>query len=276
MACTAVSIEPWPVMMAISVCGSSCFTRGRNSSPDMLGIIRSARTMSGETSSSCASASSAFSASTQSNPAEPPTVVQSLRTLGWSSTIRTRTLASSVMSHLGRAENPFHNVDELLHAKGLFNVRHAGVLQRLHGFLVLGVAGVEKHALLELRAVLDDPRMHVRAAGAAGSAHIRDDAAKASRLEHTDAFSRRIRGATGVAIALQRRADKVHDGPLILDQQQRQLRDSGARVHWRAPAAATNLRSVRARTGRRTLKVAPWVSWLLAHRISPSCSRTMP
>src|SRR5215467_11609304 len=98
MACTAVSMEPCPVMMAISVCGNTCLTPGKNSRPDMLGIIRSARMMSGDSVSNRARAASALSASTQSNPTDAPTVMHSLRTLGWSSTIRNRTLASSVIN----------------------------------------------------------------------------------------------------------------------------------------------------------------------------------
>src|SRR5947209_13266094 len=261
MACTAVSMEPWPVMIAISVRGSSCLTRVRNSRPDMLGIIRSARMMSGETSSNWPSAISAISASTQSNPTEAPTVMQSLRMLGWSSTIKNRTLASSVIGFPGWAENPLYNLDQLLHAKGLLNVRHAGILQGLHCFFIHGVAGDKQHALLQLRAVRHDPGMHVGPAGAAGRTHIRDDPAKAACFQYAYALRRRTGCTAGITIALQRRANKIHDGALVLNQQQRQTRRSGsAGGHCLAPEATTSFRSALVRTGRRTLNVAPCVS----------------
>src|SRR5579864_2793756 len=119
--------------------------------------------------------------------------------------------------------------------------------------------------------------MYVRSAGSARSAHVGNNSAKASVFQSANAFCRGIGRATCIAIPLQRRTDELHHGALIFNEQQRQARERcGAGVHCFAPAVTTSFKSVLVRTGKRTLKVAPCVSWLLAQRISPSCSRTIP
>src|SRR5215472_11041634 len=210
MACTAVSIDACPVMMAISQRGSSSLALGRNSRPVILGIIRSARTMSGESASRHFSAASAFPASWQAKPREEPILVHSLRMFSWSSTIRNLTWRSSLILMLtgsaGLSKYFFHGHHQLHHAKGLLDVGDAGAKQCVHGVLVDGVAGDEQHSVFELRTVGQDPRMHVGPAGAAGRAHVGDDSAKSAALELADALGSRLRRGASIAVALQRGA----------------------------------------------------------------------
>ena len=61
-----------------------------------------------------------------------------------------------------------------------------------------------------------------RAAGAAWSAHIRNDSAKAARFQSSDALCRGVGGVARIAMALQRHADELQYRALIFNQQKRQ------------------------------------------------------
>src|SRR5579864_1585678 len=159
MACTAVSIEPWPVMSATSVRGRSFLTFSRNSRPDMWGMTMSERMMWTDCSSRSARADSPLSASRQTNPRASPTVQQSLRMVCSSSTISRRMRRSSLLAlfiyrHLLGLPKSFRNdIDELLDTKGLFHAGSAGFAQRGHGFLIRDIAGDEHDARREIRPV---------------------------------------------------------------------------------------------------------------------------
>src|SRR5260370_39002530 len=115
----------------------------------MLGIMRSASTMSGDSFSRQASAASPLSASAQANPSDDPTVVHSLRMLWWSSTTMNRTCRSSLTVSPGLSKDLFHGDHQLHHAKRLFDVRHSGADQRFHGVVIHRVSGDEQHSVFE-------------------------------------------------------------------------------------------------------------------------------
>src|SRR5450432_64219 len=118
--------------------------------------------------------------------------------------------------------------------------------------------------------------MYVCTAGAAGRTHIRDYAAETFRFQPLQPRSRGVGGHTTITTPLQRGPDKLQHGRFILNDEQRQSCRLCRQAHCLAPAVVTMRRSLPVLTGNLTLKVAPGISWLLAHMISPSCSRTIP
>src|SRR6185437_14175073 len=263
MACTAVSMEPCPVMMATSQRGNSSLSRGRNSSPVMLGIMRSQRTMSGAAVSRQASAASALSASWHSNPAQCPRSCTACECSG--DRQRSGTGFSGHQSFLlWLAKKSFHGGNEFLDAKRLFNVRNAGADQRLHGVFIHRIAGDEDESALQLRTMSNNLLVHISSAGAARRPHIRDDPAKMALLvlQQANAFRCGTSSRTGVAASLQRHAHEIHHRALVFNQQERLHHCcGGALVHWRAPLTLViTLRSAFVRTGSLTLKVAPGMS----------------
>src|SRR5260370_16750825 len=183
--------------------------------------------------------------------------------------MRTRTSA-------GLSKTPGYSHHELHLAKLLRDVRRSGANQRFHGVIIHGVAGDKDNSVAQLRTVREDPFVYISTAGAAGRTHVRDNSAKCAALEQTNSLSGRAGCGTGVAVALQRHADEIHDRSLVLDEQQRQGLHAAGALHCLPPAPPIRLISAFILTARRPLNVAPGRSWLLEHTISPSCSRTMP
>src|SRR2546427_5282982 len=75
-------MDPCPVMMATSECGSVIFDCFSNSTPDMVGSFRSVRIKSGASDSSRASAASAVSASLHAYPSVFPIVMHNRKYAG--------------------------------------------------------------------------------------------------------------------------------------------------------------------------------------------------
>src|SRR3954447_25428579 len=137
-------MDPCPVMMAISEWGRVRLTSVRKSRPDMLGIIKSARIISGASASIRASADSALSAWVQRSPSELPTVMQSLRMLSWSSTIMRWKFSLLIDYH---PKQHFHALQQLCHSKRLLDAWSASLFQNCHRFLIHRVARDEQHAM---------------------------------------------------------------------------------------------------------------------------------
>src|SRR5712671_7966000 len=186
MARTAVSILPWPVMMAISVRGASFFTCSRNSSPDMFGIIKSARIRSGESDSIIAIAASALSASAQTKFNDAPMVAQRRRTLLSSSTIRNLRPKSFIRSTL---QDFLKHRKQLVHTKGFFNARYSSASKHRGNIIAGCVAGHENHPRKQLRAMAAEPGMQIRAVHLARHSHIAKHAAKISVLQQFQSLS---------------------------------------------------------------------------------------
>src|SRR5579859_2683396 len=174
MVCTALSMEPWPVMMATSVRGCNALMRCKRSTPVMLGSMRSVRTTSGACASSTARAASADSASEQTKPSDAPIVMHNLRMLCSSSTIRKRTRKSSVMLAISMpvAHNFFHGGNQLLHAEGFFEAGGACFYQDGRSFFAGSIAGGKQKPGNHFRTIGRDPGMHVGAVNASGGAHV--------------------------------------------------------------------------------------------------------
>src|SRR5580704_466525 len=228
MACTAVSTEPWPVITATSVRGSSFFTFSRNSIPDMLGITMSVSTMWAGCSSSRARAVSPLLASRQIKPRASPTVMQSLRMLCSSSTISSRTRRSSLpRGGLFKAHSPcfphgfLDSGDQILHAEGFFQIKRPDLAQGGDGFFVGIVARNDDDFVDEIRAIGGNPGVDLGAVDAAGRAHVRDHAEELAFFQQTQGFGAALDADDLIAVALERGADQGHDGGLVFDEQNR-------------------------------------------------------
>src|SRR5207302_10843881 len=100
-------------------------------------------------------------------------VMQSLRMLCSSSTIKKRMRKSSVIKSTRPADHGLHQRNQLLDAKWLFQVGHAGLMQHGGGFFVGGVAGGEQQQRCQLRTVMHHSGMNVGSANAARRATVR-------------------------------------------------------------------------------------------------------
>src|SRR5947209_510204 len=201
MARTAVSMLPCPVIMAISVRGANFFTCSRNSSPDILGIIRSARIRSGESDSIMAMAASALSASAQTKFREAPMVAQRRRTLLSSSTIRNLRPGSFMRLIL---QDFLKHGKQLVHTKGFFYAGHAGASKHRGNVIAGCIAGHEDHPREQLRAMTAEPGMQIRALHLARHSHVAKYAAKITVLQQFQGFDSRGGDANLISVLPQR------------------------------------------------------------------------
>src|SRR6266568_2970773 len=221
MAWTAVSIEPCPVISAISVRGSSFFTFSRNSSPDMRGITMSVNTMCTDCSSRSASADSPLSASRQTKPSASPTVTHSLRIDCSSSTISKRMRESSLLPGLfiGLPKRFRNDVNKLLHAERLLHARSARFPQSGYRFLVRDIPRNKNDSRSQIRTVLLQPGVHLPSIYAAGRAHIRYHAEKRAVFEQAQGIHARFATDHGISTAFESGLNVRHYGGFILDEQ---------------------------------------------------------
>src|SRR3984885_6050450 len=219
MACTAVSIDPCPVMSAISVRGKSFFTFSRNSRPDMCGITMSLSTMWTDCSSRSASADSPLSASRQTNPSASPTVTHSLRILCSSSTTSRRIRKSSLPPALfiGLPKSLRNYIDKLLHPKGFLHARGAGLVQGGDRLLVGNIAGNKDDSRSQIGTISRHPGVYLASIHPTGRAHVGYHAQERAIFQQSQRIHARLAADYGISATFESRLHIGHDGGLVFD-----------------------------------------------------------
>src|SRR3989454_9595169 len=117
---------------------------------------------------------------------------------------------------------------------------------------------------MQLRTVLLNPGMNIRAVYATGCAHIGNHTEKFAGFQYSNSFSAGLSTHSRVAIAFQSGADVGHDCRLVFNEQDRQRgRLGGRQCHDCITPATTPSGAGSDEAGRRTMKVAPSSATLL-------------